>query len=65
MELYDAMLKRKSIRKYADKRVDKKVLEELQNYITELIPLYDKISVKTIILESNELDKYFENSCHM
>ena len=65
MELYDAMLKRKSIRKYADKKVDKKVLEELQNYITELIPLYDKISVKTIILESNKLDKYFENSCQI
>ena len=62
MNLYDAMLKRKSIRKYADKKVNEKVLTEIQNYITTLKPLYDSISMKMIVLDDSKLGEYFEGN---
>jgi hypothetical protein len=62
MNLYDAMLKRKSIRKYADKKVNKKVLTEIQNCITTLKPLYDSISMKMIVLDDSKLGEYFEGN---
>lgn len=60
MNLYDSMLRRKSVRKYADKKVDEKVLDDIQNFITTLKSLYDGISMKMIALDNGDLGKYFE-----
>ncbi|MDR2720549.1 MAG: nitroreductase [Nitrososphaerota archaeon] len=45
MSLRDAIYKRKSIRKYQPESLDEKTLQDIQNYLTELKPLYCDIKV--------------------
>ncbi len=62
MELYDAMLKRKSIRKFSGKEVDAKLIDDIKNYIAALKPLCDAPSIKMILIDNSEFGEYFENS---
>jgi nitroreductase len=62
MKLYDAMLIRKSVRKYRNKEVDAKVMDDIRNHIATLKPLYDDISIKMIMIDSSEFEEYFESS---
>lgn len=45
MSLREAIYKRKSIRKYQPESLDEKTLQDIQNYLTELKPLYCDIKV--------------------
>ncbi|MDP4152241.1 MAG: nitroreductase family protein [Bacillota bacterium] len=62
MDLYEAILKRKSVRKYEDKEIDSNILDEINGFISSLQPIYSDINVKFTLVESKNMPKYFENS---
>lgn len=62
MDLYESIFERKSIRKYADKKVDEKSIELIRKFLSELQPLFKDINVKLDVLVSTEMSQYFVNS---
>lgn len=54
-DLYSAVFKRKSVRKFARESLEASRLESLQNFINELVPLYGDIRTEIVILSENEV----------
>lgn len=52
MEIYDAIFRRKSVRKYSDKDLSKSFLDKLDGYTDDLDKLYDDIAIETHIVEN-------------
>lgn len=54
-DFYNAMFRRKSVRKFAKDPLEASRLESLQNFIKELTPLYGDIRTEIAILSENEV----------
>lgn len=55
MNLYETISKRQSVRKYDASPLDNKVLEDIQNFIKGVKPLYDDIETRFDILPADKV----------
>lgn len=54
-DFYNAIYKRKSVRKFAREPLEATRLENLKSFINELVPLYGDIRTEIVILSENEV----------
>ena len=59
MDLYDSILKRKSIRHYRQEPIDTEVINAIRKFITEQNHLYINIETTIEIIEAQNLTQYF------
>lgn len=57
MDLYDSIIKRKSIRNYSEKKLPSEKLREIRKYIDDLDSLFEEIEKEIIIVNREEIDE--------
>lgn len=58
-DLYPFIFKRKSVRRFEQKRLEESVLSDLNNKIVNLEPLFEDIETEVTILNKNEVGGFF------
>jgi len=59
--LFDSIFKRKSVRKYKSSKLTQEMLEQINDFIKQIIPLYEEIKVDFVIVSDNELISSHQN----
>ena len=57
--LHEAIYKRKSVRKYAEEPLEKKILDEISAFIKTTKPLFENVNVEIKIVQKDEMGKFF------
>lgn len=59
MDLYEALLKRRSVRKYSEEEPDRETIQSIEKSVAALKPLCPEIKVKLELIGKTELPQFF------